>query len=46
MKIYRVIDDTQPLPPVTDLAELGKLFLKMSRKHPKNDYYWIEEEEI
>jgi hypothetical protein len=46
MKIYHVTDNGTALPLVTDLAELGKLFLKLSNKHTKNDRYWIREEEI
>jgi hypothetical protein len=46
MKLYRVVDNGTPLPPIVDLAELGRLFLKMSKKHRQNDWYWVEEEEI
>lgn len=46
MKIYRVVDNGMPLPPVIDLAELGKLFIKMSNKYPKSDFYWVDVDEI
>lgn len=46
MKIYKVCDDGTPLPIVTNLAELGRLFLKLSKKHQLNSIYWVDEENI
>lgn len=46
MKVYTVVDDGNTLPLVVDLAELGRLFLRLSNKHPESTWYWVTEENI
>jgi hypothetical protein len=46
MKIYRVIDNGTHAATTVSLEELGRQFIRLSKKYQKNDWYWVDEEDV